>query len=115
MSTKDYEIRIWYSPLKGDECYIAQVVEMPGVTSHGDTPEEAAAQIRKALELTLEVLLEAGDAPPAPRRISGITGAALGRMGGKARTSAKIAASRANGRKGGRPRNQPARSVSTVR
>ncbi len=27
----DYEIRIWYSAEKGDECFIAQVVEWPGI------------------------------------------------------------------------------------
>lgn len=105
MSIKDYEIRIWYSPEKGDECFIAQVVEMPGIMAHGDTFEGAATEIQSALELALEVAAEAGEAPPAPRRL-GITGAALGRMGGKARTAAKVAASRANGKKGGRPRKQ---------
>ncbi len=35
-----YEIRIWYSAEKGDECFIAQVVEWPGIMAHGDTREE---------------------------------------------------------------------------
>jgi predicted RNase H-like HicB family nuclease len=35
-------IRIWYSAEKGDECFIAQVVEWPGIMAHGDTREEAA-------------------------------------------------------------------------
>jgi len=39
---RDYEIRIWYSAEKGDECFIAQVVEWPGIMAHGDTREEAA-------------------------------------------------------------------------
>ncbi len=26
---RDYEIRIWYSAEKGDECFVAQVVEWP--------------------------------------------------------------------------------------
>ena len=26
---RDYEIRIWYSAEKGDECFIAQVVDWP--------------------------------------------------------------------------------------
>lgn len=33
---------------------------------------------------------------------------ALGRLGGASKSPAKIAAARANGRKGGRPRKQPA-------
>ncbi len=31
----------------------------------------------------------------------------LGRLGGKSKTSAKISASRENGRNGGRPKNKP--------
>jgi predicted RNase H-like HicB family nuclease len=103
MSIKDYEIRIWYSAEKGDECFVAQVVEMPGIMAHGDTFAEASAEIQAALAFALEVAAEAGEAPPPPRRI-GITGAALGRIGGKARTAAKAAAARANGKRGGRPR-----------
>ena len=34
---RDYEIRIWYSAEKGDECFVAQVVECPGIMAHGDT------------------------------------------------------------------------------
>jgi len=49
-----YEIRIWYSAEKGDECFIAQVVEWPGIMAHGDTREEAARQIQLALEGALE-------------------------------------------------------------
>jgi hypothetical protein len=32
---RDYEIRIWFSAKKGDECCIAQVVEWPGIMAHG--------------------------------------------------------------------------------
>ena len=52
---RDYEIRIWYSAEKGDECFVAQVVECPGIIAHGDTREEAARQIQLALEGALEV------------------------------------------------------------
>jgi predicted RNase H-like HicB family nuclease len=61
-----YEIRIWYSAEKGDECFIAQVVEWPGIMAHGDTREEAARQIQLALEGALEVAVERGIEPPAP-------------------------------------------------
>ena len=63
---RDYEIRIWYSAIKGDDCYIAQVVEWPGIMAHGDTREEAAHEIQLALEGALEVAIEIGMTPPAP-------------------------------------------------
>jgi predicted RNase H-like HicB family nuclease len=59
---RDYEIRIWYSAEKGDECFVAQVVEWPGIMAHGDTREEAAREI----QLALEVAAERGIKPPAP-------------------------------------------------
>ncbi len=63
---RDYEIRIWYSADKGDECFIAQVVDWAGIMAHGDTREEAARQIQLALESALEVAAERGLKPPAP-------------------------------------------------
>jgi len=63
---RDYEIRIWYSAGKGDECYVAQVVEWPGIMAHGDTREEAAHEIQLALEGALEVAAESGVQPPSP-------------------------------------------------
>ena len=50
-SARDYEVRIWYSPEPGDECYIAQVLEMPGIMAHGATREAAAHEIQIALAL----------------------------------------------------------------
>ncbi len=63
---RDYEIRIRYSAAKGDECFVAQVVEWPGIVAHGDTREEAAREIQLALEGALETASKAGIAPPAP-------------------------------------------------
>ena len=63
--SREYEIGIWYSAEKGDECFIAQVVEWPGIMAHGDTREEAARQIQLALEGALEVAAEQGIKPPA--------------------------------------------------
>jgi predicted RNase H-like HicB family nuclease len=63
---RDYEIRIWYSAEKGDERFVAQVVEWPGIMAHGDTREEAARQIQLALDGALEVAAERGIKPPAP-------------------------------------------------
>lgn len=63
---RDYEIRIWYSAEKGDECFVAQVVEWPGIMAHGDTREQAAREIQLALEGALELASEQGIKPPAP-------------------------------------------------
>ena len=63
---RNYEIRIWYSAIKGDDCYIAQVVEWPGIMAHGDTREEAAHEIQLALEGALGVAVETGMTPPVP-------------------------------------------------
>jgi predicted RNase H-like HicB family nuclease len=63
---RDYEIRIWYSAEKGDECFVAQVVEWPGIMAHGETREEAARQIQLALDGALEVAAERGIKPPTP-------------------------------------------------
>jgi len=65
---RDYEIRIWYSAVKGDECFIAQVVEWPDIMAHGGTREAAAHEIQIALELALDFARERGVEPPAPSR-----------------------------------------------
>ena len=62
--SRDYEIRIWYSAEKGDECFIAQVVEWPGIMAHGDTREEAARQIQLALEGALRLLPKKASSRP---------------------------------------------------
>lgn len=64
---RDYEIRIRYSAEKGDQCYVAQVVEWPGIMAHGETREEAARQIQLALEGALEMAANNG-IKPRPRR-----------------------------------------------
>ena len=63
---RDYEIRIWYSSAEGDECFVAQVVEWPGIMAHGDTREEAAHEIQLALEGALETAAKSGIRPPPP-------------------------------------------------
>jgi predicted RNase H-like HicB family nuclease len=65
---REYETRIWYSAEEGDECYVAQVVDWPGIMAHGDTREEAAREIQVALEGALLFAEERGVEPPAPAR-----------------------------------------------
>ena len=63
---RDYEIRIQYSAVPGDDCYIARVVEWPTISAHGDTREEAAREIQVALEGALEFAEETGFPIPPP-------------------------------------------------
>ncbi len=49
---------------KGPTSYGAYAPDVPGCGTSGDTPEEALANIREALELYLESTIEAGEAPP---------------------------------------------------
>jgi len=100
-NSRDYEVRVWYSPEPGDECFVAQVVDMPGIMAHGETRKDAAHEIQKALDLALEVYAKTGETPPTPRNPAA---AALGRAGGRAVSARKRLAARRNGRKGGRPR-----------
>ena len=65
-----FEIRIQYSAVPGDECYIARVVEWPTISAHGDAPEEAARQIQLALEGALEVAEETGFPVSAPAALA---------------------------------------------
>jgi len=67
-TVNDYEFRIWYSPREGDQCFIAQVVGWPSIMAHGDSPDEAAREIRDALDFALEVSLKHGNRIPLPRR-----------------------------------------------
>ena len=61
---KDYEIRVWWS--EEDNAFLAQVVDMPGIMTHGDTPEEAARENFVALQLALDCLRNKGKEPPKP-------------------------------------------------
>ncbi len=60
-----YEIIIFWS--EEDEAYIAEVPELPGCMSHGDSHEAALANIRSAVELWIETAKEFGDPAPKPK------------------------------------------------
>ena len=53
---------------RGERLYFATVVELPGCESHGATPEEAMRNVRDAMALYLESMLEDGLVPPRPHR-----------------------------------------------
>ena len=44
--------------------YVVQVPSLPGCYSEGDTVEEALANIKEAIELHIEVMVEAGEEVP---------------------------------------------------
>jgi predicted RNase H-like HicB family nuclease len=100
-TAKDYEVRIWYSEIPGDDCYVAQVNDMPGIMAHGDSREAAAKEIQEALRLALDSYAQNKEEPPAPKSAAA---ASLGRIGGSAKSSKKSFAARLNGRRGGRPK-----------
>jgi predicted RNase H-like HicB family nuclease len=101
-TAKDYEVRIWYSEIPGDDCYVAQVNDMPGIMAHGDSREAAAREIQEALRLALDSHAQNNEKPPAPKSAAA---ASLGRIGGSTKSSKKSLAARINGRRGGRPKN----------
>ena len=98
---KKYEVRIWYSPEPGDECFVAQVLDLPGVMAHGETREAAAREIQVALQAALAVYADAGESPPEPKNHAAVV---LGSRGGGVTSKAKRLAARRNGIRGGRPR-----------
>jgi predicted RNase H-like HicB family nuclease len=102
-TAKDYEVRVWYSEVPGDDCYVAQVNDMPGIMAHGDSREAAAKEIQEALRLALDSYAQNKEEPPAPKSAGG---ASLGRIWGSAKSSKKSLAARMNGRRGGRPKKE---------
>lgn len=64
MSSK-YEIIIYWSTV--DDAFIAEVPELPGCMTHGDTREQALASAEEAIQAWLVVAREFGDAIPEPK------------------------------------------------
>lgn len=47
-------------------CYMAYHPELPGCMSHGDTPEEAIANLSEAKKLYIKILIKKGQNVPLP-------------------------------------------------
>ncbi len=61
-----YTIELQYDP---EGAWFVRVKELRGCISQGDTPVEAVAMIKEAMELWLEVVLEDGDPICEPREL----------------------------------------------
>ena len=62
---KDHTIIVFYSD--EDECYIADIPDFEMCSAHGDTPEEALAEVLIARDAIIEVMKEDGLPIPEPR------------------------------------------------
>jgi predicted RNase H-like HicB family nuclease len=60
-----YHINLFWSD--EDACWIADVPDLKFCSAHGDTPEEALAEIQIAMQAWLESAREHGDPIPEPR------------------------------------------------
>lgn len=62
---KDYHINIFYS--EEDGVYIADIPDLKYCSAHGDTPQEALAEVLVARETWLQVAREEGLPIPEPK------------------------------------------------
>ena len=62
-----YTVCLYYDDSESDPVWMAYVDELDGCMSHGDTPEEATAMIREAMEGWLAVAVKYGDPIPPPK------------------------------------------------
>jgi predicted RNase H-like HicB family nuclease len=60
-----YEIIIWWS--KEDNCYLADVPELPGCMADGETLSEVTEAVDEAIRLWIEVNKERGIEIPEPK------------------------------------------------
>lgn len=60
-----YEIILYWSDI--DQVVIAEVPELPGCMTHGDTYEEALAMAQEAMQAWIDVAVEVGKPVPEPK------------------------------------------------
>lgn len=63
MSPRYHIDLFWYDP---DGCWIANIPDLRTCSAHGDTPEEALAEVQVAMEEWLEVARDMGLPIPEP-------------------------------------------------
>lgn len=62
---KDYHINLFWSD--EDACWVADIPDLKYCSATGDTPEEAAREVREAKEAWIEAARAAGRPVPEPR------------------------------------------------
>jgi len=67
-----YSITIQWSD--EDEAYIALVPEFPYLSAFGDTAERAVREMKVAVGMVLDSLVEEGRTPPPPRKLRSFSG-----------------------------------------
>ena len=65
MKAPHYHINVYWSD--DDDCWIADVPDLRPCTAHGDTPEQALANVRDAIEGWIAVACDRGFPIPEPR------------------------------------------------
>lgn len=67
MSTTDYAVTIQPLPAAEGGGFMAYVLDLPGCTSDGETPQEALANAQDAIACWIEAAHELGRPIPQPR------------------------------------------------
>jgi predicted RNase H-like HicB family nuclease len=70
-----YSVNIYWSD--EDQVFIAEVPELPGCVTHGDTHASALANANEAINLWIETAKEFGDSIPLPKGRSVISSTGL--------------------------------------
>lgn len=60
-----YEVIIYWS--SEDNCFVADVPELPGCAAHGATQEDALTNAQAAIQLWIDTAREFGDSIPEPK------------------------------------------------
>jgi antitoxin HicB len=78
MSARQYRVDIYWS--EEDQLYLAEVPDLPGCLTHGQTVVEAAQNAEECIEAWIEIAEEAGDPIPPPFTVKHYSGRFLARI-----------------------------------
>jgi len=78
MEPRKYRVDIYWS--EEDQLYLAEVYDLPGCLTHGETVVEAAQNAEECIEAWIEIAEEAGDPLPHPSTVEQYGGGFLARI-----------------------------------